>query len=156
MVIYNLVKYMLYFSVKLFILIQWIFKCSMVLFPDELFGILFEMVNDIQHAYNQWYHKQNNYHSNKIINVTMWSPNKTICITNSFKIYLLFDKQDNGFFNIEKVINMYAQLIVKPHCILMISYEFNCELKTVTVNLITHRIIKNTVEYKPNYNVCGL
>ncbi len=156
MIIYNLVKHILYFSVKLFMLIQWMFKCSVALFPDGVFGVLFEMINDIQNVYIRWSNKQNNYHSNKIIKVSMWNPNYPIDVTNSFKIYLLFDKQDNGFFNIEKVINMYTYFIVKPHCILIVSYEFNCELKTVTINLITHKIIKNNIEYKPNYNVCDL
>lgn len=146
------------FSIKFILFLELIFRLCVGLLPDVCFEIYYDAYSAILKLVRLIYFKSKNSHrlSDTIINVTLAIPHY-MDISNSFKIYLLFDNQEDALFNIIKFCQLYANIIEQPYCILMMAYNHDKQIKYQFVNIKTKKIINpDSSECSPLYNVCPL
>ena len=127
----NISYFILLCSVKIIILIESLFQLCIYLIPEQIFA----MIDKLLFIYDK---------DNKFIDVSLGIPPHIINITNSFRIFTIIDCRDNAF-NIEKFCQLYAPLINYDHCILMISYSYENQLKYKFINLGTKKIMDTDV-----------
>ncbi len=123
-------------SVKLTVMVELLFQLCIYLVPEQIFAV----VGKYLFAYDK---------NNKIVDVSLGIPPHIINITNSFKIFTKLDDQNNAF-NIEKFCQLYESVINYDHCILMISYNHDNQLKYKFINTHTKKLIDiDHVKYPP-------